>query len=132
MTDSVIAQLKKYAVFSRVNLSRDDALEVMGCAVLEITDTLAAVFGDTQKDSDQAIYIDDCLLVRVQDGNTAPRFEMIGTSKTISQLRQTLKEQYSEKTHEQWQLSEINAGIPTIYQETADLFATCFKLDKIN
>jgi len=122
MSDLVIEQLKKYAVFSKVNLVRDNSLKVMGCAGTEISQTLAALFGDLPTEADQAIAQENLLLIRVQDENTTPRFEIIGTSDSVDKLRSTLQKNHSEKTTELWQLSEINAVIPAIYPTTRDLF----------
>ncbi len=122
MTDTLLTQLKKYAVFSQVTLKVDEALKVMGCVGTDISDTLVELFGDVPIDADQAIDKNDGLLIRVQNENTAPRFEVIATTNAMMQLQQTLQKKHAEKTAEQWQRSEINAAIPTIYPQTANLF----------
>jgi folate-binding protein YgfZ len=122
IAEPVIARLKKYAIFSAVDLAQDDAFAVIGCVGAEIGEALAVWFDGLPAEPDSAIFSKDVLLVRTQDAKKVPRFELIGRREAIDSLRAKLAEKYAEKASEIWQLSEIQAHIPTIYAHTSDLF----------
>lgn len=122
MAEPVIARLKKYAIFSAVGLARDETFAVMGCVGAEIGETLAVWFGDLPTEPDSAIFSKELLLVRTQDAKNIPRFELIGRKEAIDSLREKLSQKYPEEASEIWQLSEIQAHIPTLYPNTSDLF----------
>lgn len=121
MVDLIIVQLKKYAIFSKVILKRDDSLKVIGCVGKEIAETLEEILGKLPEEPDQAVfYSHNILVTRVQ--GILPRFEIIGLSEAIISLQKTLVAKYQKESEEPWRLWEINSGVPTIYPETCDLF----------
>jgi len=122
MTELVIAQLRKYAIFSKVNLKQDNALQVMGCVGSDSAVTLQAFFNNLPNEPDSACIHENKLLIRVQNENSIPRFEIIGTTESLLLLQKSLQEKYPAQSSTHWRLLEINAAIPTIYPQTIDLF----------
>lgn len=124
MSDLVITQLKKYAIFSKVTFMQDDTFKVIGCIGNEIAERLENLFGTLPEKTDQALpYTEnekDMMLVRIQ--GDLPRFEIIGNSASIFWLQKMLSAKYPIKPPEFWRLSDIQSGIATIYPKTCDLF----------
>lgn len=122
IAESLITQLKKYAAFSKVDLMINPNLQVVGCVGEEIAEVLAGIFGELPAEPDQMVSAENMLLIRVQDADATPRFLLIADAASLTKVLEKLREKYPEKKDTAWQLSEINAGIPTIYPETAALF----------
>jgi folate-binding protein YgfZ len=122
MVAPAIAELKKYAMLSRVSLEKENQLMMMGCYGAELHDELLRLFKTLPEIIDSAIYTQELLIVRVHVHDIAPRYLIMGLPAAIGALEQHLSTQFSLGDDAQWRLLDIQAGVAVIYSQTADLF----------
>lgn len=109
---SQLAEIKKYAVFSKVTIATDDQAVLLGVAGRQARAALAAIFA-TLPDAEHQV---------VQDGDTtllslalpAERFLLITTAEIASQITTQLSGQAELNDSRQWLLLDIEAGYPVI------------------
>ncbi len=111
MVPLALHNFKKYALFSKVSI--DD---------VSATLTVMGENGATLQDKAlKELQINECIHKKLAQGNqiicripgVQPRFEVIATLPIAAQIE-------GQSSHE-WELQDIQAGIPTIYPETASL-----------
>ncbi|ATO31664.1 tRNA-modifying protein YgfZ [Dickeya dianthicola] len=110
--DTQLAELKKYAVFSKTTIAADDNVVLLGAAGLDIRAQLAPLF-DALPDADNAV-------VR-QPGATllylphpAERFLLVLEAQRAAALIETLQPRVQHNDSRQWQALDIAAGQPII------------------
>lgn len=110
--ESQLAEIKKYAVFSKITIAADSNAVLLGLAGLEARAALAKVFS-TLPDAEHQV---------VQDGDTtllhfalpAERFVLITTAETAALLASKLEGQAELNDSRQWLALDIEAGYPVI------------------
>lgn len=110
--DSQLAEIKKYAVFSKLTIAADSEAVLLGVAGFQARAALADVFS-TLPDAEHQV---------VQDGETtllhfalpAERFLLVTTAAIAEQLVSKLHEQAELNDSQQWLTLDIEAGNPVI------------------
>lgn len=110
--ESQLAEIKKYAVFSKVTIAADNEVVLLGVAGLQARAALAGVF-TALPDAEHPV---------VQDGDTtllhfalpAERFLLIASAQTAVQLATKLNDQAQLNNSQQWLALDIEAGFPVI------------------
>ncbi|QYM92325.1 tRNA-modifying protein YgfZ [Dickeya zeae] len=110
--DSQLAELKKYAVFSKTTLTADDSVVLLGAAGDNIRSHLAALF-DTLPDADNAVvHHPGATLVRLSQ--PAERFVLVLDAQRAAVIIDALQAQITLNDSRQWLALEIAAGRPVI------------------
>ncbi|AGO56806.1 tRNA-modifying protein YgfZ [Serratia plymuthica 4Rx13] len=110
--DSQLAEIKKYAVFSKLTIAVDSEAVLLGVAGFQARAALAGVF-NSLPDAEHQV---------VQDGETtllhfsapAERFLLVTTAAVAEQLTVKLNEQAELNDSQQWLTLDIEAGYPVI------------------
>ncbi|MFK3843672.1 tRNA-modifying protein YgfZ [Serratia sp. NPDC087055] len=110
--DSQLAEIKKYAVFSKLTITADNDAVLLGVAGFQARAALADVF-NTLPDAEHQV---------VQDGETtllhfalpAERFLLVTTTAVAEKLVDKLHEQAELNDSQQWLTLDIEAGYPVI------------------
>ncbi|VEA67556.1 tRNA-modifying protein ygfZ [Serratia plymuthica] len=110
--DSQLAEIKKYAVFSKLTIAVDNEAVLLGVAGFQARAALAGVF-NSLPDAEHQV---------VQDGETtllhfslpAERFLLVTTAAVAEQLVGKLNEQAELNDSQQWLTLDIEAGYPVI------------------
>ncbi|CAI1845765.1 tRNA-modifying protein ygfZ [Serratia quinivorans] len=110
--DSQLAEIKKYAVFSKLTIAADNEAVLLGVAGFQARAALAGVF-NRLPDAEHQV---------VQDGETtllhfslpAERFLLVTTAAIAEQLVARLHEQAELNDSQQWLTLDIEAGYPVI------------------
>ncbi|MDF2866706.1 MAG: folate-binding protein YgfZ [Gammaproteobacteria bacterium] len=110
-----LTHLRKYAVFSKVSLSdaSDNFIKIGFTGTVKLSSHLPDTI-------DSAIIHDDMLIFRLP--GITPRYEAMGNYATIRALWQQLATDMQPISHNDWNLLDIMAGIPSVYPETCELF----------
>ncbi|MCS3407290.1 tRNA-modifying protein YgfZ [Serratia sp. AKBS12] len=112
LADNQLAEIKKYAVFSKVTFSADNDAVLLGVAGFQARAALAGVFSQ----------LPDAAHPVAQDGDTtllhfslpAERFLLVTTAAVAEQLCAKLQEQTQLNDSQQWLTLDIEAGYPII------------------
>ena len=112
LRDAQLAELKKYAVFSKVTISADDASVLLGLAGFQARAALATVF-DTLPDEETPV---------VQQGAStllwlnlpAERFLIVTDEDGAANLTGKLRGQAELNDSQQWLALDIEGGLPVI------------------
>ncbi|UJR53148.1 tRNA-modifying protein YgfZ [Dickeya zeae] len=110
--DSQLAELKKYAVFSKTTLTADDSVVLLGAAGDNIRSHLAPLF-DTLPDADNAVvHHPGATLVHLSQ--PAERFVLVLDAQRTAVVIDALQAQITLNDSRQWLALEIEAGRPVI------------------
>jgi hypothetical protein len=112
LLDSQLAEIKKYAVFSKVTIAADNDAVLLGVAGLQARAALAEIF-TTLPDAEHQV---------VQEGDTtllhfslpAERFLLITSAVVAGQLSANLDGKAALNNSRQWLALDIEAGYPVI------------------
>ncbi|EPC4489087.1 tRNA-modifying protein YgfZ [Serratia liquefaciens] len=110
--DSQLAEIKKYAVFSKLTIAADNEAVLLGVAGFQARAALTGIF-NSLPDAEHPV---------VQDGETtllhftlpAERFLLVTTTAVAEQLVARLHEQAELNDSQQWLTLDIEAGYPVI------------------
>lgn len=110
--DSQLAEIKKYAVFSKLTIAADNEAVLLGVAGFQARAALTGIFNS----------LPDAEHLVVQDGETtllhftlpAERFLLVTTTAVAEQLVARLHEQAELNDSQQWLTLDIEAGYPVI------------------
>lgn len=110
--DSQLAEIKKYAVFSKLTIAADSEAVLLGVAGFQARAALTGIF-NSLPDAEHPV---------VQDGETtllhftlpAERFLLVTTAAVAEQLVARLHEQAELNDSQQWLTLDIEAGYPVI------------------
>ncbi|HIC7646507.1 TPA: tRNA-modifying protein YgfZ [Serratia liquefaciens] len=110
--DSQLAEIKKYAVFSKLTIAADNEAVLLGVAGFQARAALTGIF-NSLPDAEHPV---------VQDGETtllhftlpAERFLLVTTAAVAEQLVARLHEQAELNDSQQWLTQDIEAGYPVI------------------
>jgi len=118
--DAQLAELKKYAVFSKVTIAADDSVILLGVAGIGARAALGGLF-DTLPDPEHAV---------VRDGETsilhftlpAERFLLVTTEAVLDRLLDKLADQVRLTDSRQWLALNIEAGLAVIDSANSNQF----------
>lgn len=110
-----LASLKKYAVFFKVVLTdASDSLRQVGYQEQNLN-TFSSQF---PTEIDSAITLNGCIVTKIPGVKT--RFQLIGPHE--HEIWNQIADQAAEVSPQEWEQSQITAGIPSIYPETSEKF----------
>lgn len=118
---NTLSQLKKYAVFSKVELTDVSAQwQLLGCSGIQGQMQLEKECANLPQEVDTVVAYSDHLVLRVP--GKLPRFEIIGSKQAIDKLHDALSQYLVSADDKDWHLLDMDAGIPRIYPETIEQF----------
>ncbi|WKV52485.1 tRNA-modifying protein YgfZ [Dickeya fangzhongdai] len=110
--DTQLAELKKYAVFSKTTIAADDNVVLLGAAGLDIRAHLAPLF-DTLPDADNAV-VQQPGATLLHLAHPDERFLLVLDAQRAAALVETLQPSVKLNDSRQWQALDIAAGQPII------------------
>ncbi|HRE31467.1 MAG TPA: hypothetical protein PLD88_05770, partial [Candidatus Berkiella sp.] len=115
--------LKKYALFSKVNLEPDQHFRYFGFVGEASSDYLTMLMGEPVKsDVGGVTHLlqteGELLICRLP--SSIPRFMVVVSTALAQALVQTIQKTAQFLPTEQWEALEIQAGIPSLYPNTED------------
>lgn len=110
--DSQLAEIKKYAVFSKVTIAADNDAMLLGVAGLQARAALAEMFTTLPNAQHQVVQEGDTTLLHF--ALPAERFLLITTAEIVGQLNAKLDGQAALNNSQQWLALDIEAGYPVI------------------
>lgn len=117
LRDTQLAELKKYAVFSKVTLLPDDEAVLLGVAGFQARAALASLF-DTLPDSETPV-VQQADTTLLWFATPAERFLIVTTDEQAQVLQQKLADDAQLNDSTQWLALDIEAGIPVIDPATS-------------
>lgn len=116
-----LSLLNKYLIFSKTKLADvSDQWLSFGLSGSNCQQQLAAVSDLVISKPNEVATIPNLIALGLP--GTPFRIEVIGKADSISALKENLQKKLTTADFQQWQLVEIEAGIPSITPETAGLF----------
>ncbi|WP_294733626.1 folate-binding protein YgfZ [uncultured Pseudomonas sp.] len=112
-----LADLKKYAVFSKSKLTDESAAWVR-FGVSQPDQVLASLGLELPAETDSVVRSDELIAIRVSPG----RAELWAPAAQADTLRSQLAAQLNEDELNQWLLGQIRAGIGQVMPQTRELF----------
>jgi hypothetical protein len=120
--DAVLERLRRYVLRAEVTLedATDNFIRI-GVTGKEAEEELAAVIGNLPQQEGDAVQTQDLSVLRVPGAH--PRFEVYALSyEAARSLWDSLNVRGAPIGLGAWQLTEIQAGLPTVYASTAEQF----------
>lgn len=118
--DTQLAELKKYAVFSKVSIAADDNALLLGIAGFQAGAALAAWFPQLPTAQNPVVEHQDSTLLYFSA--PAERYLLIATPALVQQIVAGLEGQAQFNDDQQWLALEIEAGNPVIDLPNSDQF----------
>jgi folate-binding protein YgfZ len=114
-------RLRMFVLMTKVTLEdASDELVRIGFSAPDAEQQLQMVLGNIPVKPDDVHHAGDISVIRVTD--TRPRFELYGPVEAIQALWETLAKQATPVGHGGWELLDIQAGIPEVYEDTQEAF----------
>lgn len=110
--DSQLVELKKYAVFSKVNIIADDEAILLGVAGFQAQKVLSEFFTSFPDATHPVVHDQNTTLIYFN--LPAPRFLLITTPTVSNALQQKLEGKAQLNNSQQWLALDIEAGYPII------------------
>jgi len=110
--DSQLAEIKKYAVFSKVTIAADNDAVLLGVAGFQAREALASTFAILPDAERQVVQEGDTTLLKFTE--PAERFLLVTTTAIAEQLVTKLHDQAELNDSRQWLALDIEAGYPII------------------
>ncbi|MGX9309281.1 tRNA-modifying protein YgfZ [Pantoea ananatis] len=120
LRDTQLPELKKYAVFSKVTLTADDDVALLGVAGFQARAALANVFDTLPGSSTPVVQQGDTTLLWF--AHPAERFLLVTSPAQADALKQTLADDAQFNDSTQWLALDIEAGMPVIDAATSAQF----------
>jgi hypothetical protein len=120
--DAVLERLRRYVLRAEVTLedATDNFIRI-GVTGKDAVEELAAVIGNLPEQEGAALQTQELSVLRVP--GVHPRFEVYALSyEAARNLWDTLNVRGAPVGLDAWQLTEIQAGLPTVYASTAEQF----------
>ncbi|UVK78875.1 MAG: folate-binding protein [Sodalis sp. Ffu] len=118
--DSQLAELKKYAVFSKTTIATDDQVILIGVAGFQAQVALSGLFNTLPDAKRTVVHYQETTLLHFS--LPAERFLLITTEAIRDNLLQKLKGQAELNDSRQWLVLDIEAGYPLIDNATSARF----------
>jgi hypothetical protein len=116
---AVLQRLSMFVLMSKVTLS--DASAELRAIGLSGDCGAALPTAETPAEADDTIAAQDGVaIVRLADA--APRYLLVGPGDAVAQRQQQLASVAPAATEQQWRLQDIRAGLPTVFDQTAEAF----------
>lgn len=129
--ESQLAELKKYAVFSKITIAADNNAVLLGVAGLQARTALAGIF-KTLPDAQQQV-VEENATTLLHFALPAERFVLITTTEIANRLISTLADQAQLRNSSQWLTLDIEAGYPVIdAPNSAQLLPQAANLQALN
>ncbi|MFC0226339.1 tRNA-modifying protein YgfZ [Serratia aquatilis] len=110
--ESQLAEIKKYAVFSKITIAADNEAVLLGVAGIQARAALANVFTTLPDAENQVVHDGDSTLLHFS--LPAERFAVITNAETANLIASQLSEQAELNDSRQWLALDIEAGYPVI------------------
>ena len=117
LCETDVAELKKYAVFSKVSIAQDTQRIAFGLAGTNATDALATLYPSLPLPCAQVSQCPEATILRFTEPHE--RYLIIATIAEAKRIVDTLKGHVKYNNSRQWQALEIEAGHPIIDAENA-------------
>ena len=112
LRDAQLAELKKYAVFSKVTIAADDELVLLGVAGFQARAALKNLFSELP-DAEKQVTNDGATSLLWFE-HPAERFLLVTDVATAERVTQALRGEAQLNNSQQWLALNIEAGIPVI------------------
>ncbi|MBZ0059859.1 tRNA-modifying protein YgfZ [Leclercia barmai] len=112
LRDAQLAELKKYAVFSKVTIAADDELVLLGVAGFQARAALKNLFSELP-DAEKQVTTDGVTSLLWFE-HPAERFLLVTDVATAERVTQALRGEAQLNNSQQWLSLNIEAGIPVI------------------
>ncbi len=112
LRDAQLAELKKYAVFSKVTIAADDELVLLGVAGFQARAALKNLFSELPDAEKQVTHDGATSLLWFE--HPAERFLLVTDVATAERVTQALRGEAQLNNSQQWLALNIEAGIPVI------------------
>lgn len=112
LRETQLAELKKYAIFSRVVIASDDAPVLLGVAGFQARAALTPLFSALPDSGKQAISDGATTLLWLE--YPAERFLLLTDVATAGRITETLRDLAQFNNSQQWLALDIEAGLPVI------------------
>lgn len=117
LRDTQLAELKKYAVFSKVTLAPDDDAVLLGVAGFQARAALSSLFDALPDSATPVVHQAETSLLWF--ATPAERFLIVTSREQAQTLQQKLADDAQLNDSVQWLALDIEAGIPIIEPETS-------------
>ncbi|MBA2816186.1 tRNA-modifying protein YgfZ [Candidatus Pantoea persica] len=117
LRETQLAELKKYAVFSKVTLAPDDDAVLLGVAGFQARAALSSLFDMVPDSATPVVHQAETSLLWF--ATPAERFLIVTSRKQAQTLQQKLADDAQLNDSVQWLALDIEAGIPVIEPETS-------------
>jgi tRNA-modifying protein YgfZ len=112
LRENQLAELKKYAVFSKVSIAPDDSRVLLGVAGFQARAALDNLFATLPDSENQAVREGDSTLLWLE--HPAERFLLVVSEATAQRVADALKGEATLNNSQQWLALDIEAGLPVI------------------
>ncbi|MGV3344484.1 tRNA-modifying protein YgfZ [Enterobacteriaceae bacterium LUAb1] len=120
LRDRQIAELKKYAVFSKVTINADDESILLGLAGPAARDALTTLFTRLPDAESPVVHVgNNTVLFFTQP---AERFLLILTRHSAKEVTEALRDRVQHNNSTQWLALDIEAGFPVLEDVTSAQF----------
>ncbi len=118
--DKDMAELKKYAIFSKVEINKDDSSILLGLAGYNCREILQQHYAELPNLTKSVVHLPECSLLHFSQ--PTERFIIIATKKEAERLYTMLLGKVAINDSKQWQALDIEAGIPIIDTPCSETF----------
>lgn len=115
-----MVELKKYAVFSKVEINKDNESILLGLAGHNCRKILQQHYDDIPDSSKPVIHLSECTLLHFRQ--PSERFIIIASRNEAERLYNSLQNSVDINNSKQWQSLDIEAGIPIIDAPCSEMF----------
>ncbi|MDR3433014.1 MAG: tRNA-modifying protein YgfZ [Rouxiella aceris] len=112
LRDNQLAEMKKYAVFSKVTFTADDDVVLLGVAGFQASAALKGLFTRLPDATSPVVQQDESTLLYLS--LPAERYLIVTSPEKAKQLVEELGEQAQLNDSQQWLALDIEAGLPVI------------------
>jgi len=112
LRDNQLAEMKKYAVFSKVTFMADDDVVLLGVAGFQASAALKGLFTSLPDATSPVVQQDESTLLYLS--LPAERYLIVTSPEKAKQLVEELGEQAQLNDSQQWLALDIEAGLPVI------------------
>jgi folate-binding protein YgfZ len=112
LRDNQLAEMKKYAVFSKVTFTADDDVVLLGVAGFQASAALKGLFTSLPDATSPVVQQDESTLLYLS--LPAERYLIVTSPEKAKQLVEELGEQAQLNDSQQWLALDIEAGLPVI------------------
>ncbi len=121
LLESTLKRLRMFVLMSKVSLEDvSEDLVRFGVSGPSADRLLREILGAVPIETDESLTQDEITMLRVPGPH--PRFELHGPFATMQNLWQSLIQHSSRVGADGWDLLDVQAGLPSVYPETAEAF----------